>query len=501
MKPHYHVPIQIGYYNGKPITHTYAGYGKGIIVDTYFQYVDKYQENRLRVKIKFQGHTDKNIPVFDLLNCLEKGLLIFPEFDNEPDIMDKLEGLAQQEYERIYKARPQKVSDSNTISDDETIVVPEKQEIQFVPSEPSRLNQISIQNEPSDIRVNFDKNIKLKYNQGSYDSIIGDLIYYDKGYTQTNAEYLISDRFSDSVYSCNLSHINELISILERNGFEYFHHHTDISNFLKIMQSGKLYSRSKAKDFKNGAELSVISHTPHFVQDSVRFYFKEKTPTFFNNEGVFAITPGEGSGNVPIPVALLFDKGLLYTKGIAITDGNAGKLKTNITLSYRSALKYDWPAIFFRGPYEQDDGEITRKRNAEFLYPNEIDITKATSIVFRAEADKKHAETLLGKDPRFIVNENMFSTEASTRKRNFLEDYRISIENQRILIDLFFKRSPWGYTHIVTAFFRDGEIRNYNLDSSFFCPGNSIKTAIKHDKPIKQLEYSLNGNISAVWRP
>ncbi|MBR0352763.1 MAG: DUF4433 domain-containing protein [Oscillospiraceae bacterium] len=276
--------------------------------------------------------------------------------------------------------------------------------------------------------------------------------------------YSVDDEFSRArnVMLKNVS-INtyNLINKLKANGFEYLHHHTDFQNFLKIMKTGCLYSRNNSKlaGFKDGAEASIVERTARFVRDSVRFYYKEKTPTFYRNEGIFQEDKSPEEGNVPIPVALLFSEKLLYHNGIAVTDGNARALDTLITANLEKALEFDWETALSRGPVEGYTSEITRKRNAEFLYPDEVDLKFLKMIVFRTPADMKNAEILLGKDKRYSVDSTMFSnlTERSRYIRNALYDYDVVKSNDTdFVIRWRFINTPEGYEHKLRVIYEDG---------------------------------------------
>ena len=104
-----------------------------------------------------------------------------------------------------------------------------------------------------------------------------------------------------------------------------------------------------------------------------RFYYKEKTPTLYRNEG---IKVSNSRPHVPIPVYLLFDEELLYLDNTVFTDCNAGSTYCNFGKSGEFFENMGWDVIFHRGPMYEDDDRmyITRKRNAELLSLNPVPI-------------------------------------------------------------------------------------------------------------------------------
>lgn len=293
-----------------------------------------------------------------------------------------------------------------------------------------------------------------------------------------------------------------LLNIMKENGFEYFHHHTDLENFIEIMRGGKLFSRRKViseGEFKDGAENSIVDKTPEFVKNCVRFYYKEKTPTFYRNEGVFKVDRTSEQGNVPVPVAMLFSESLLFHSGVAFTDGNAGSDHSMITAKPETACGFDWVTTMTRGPHDPNS-EITRRRNAEFLYPDEVDLKYLVKVAFRTPADKKTAEALLGEDERFVVDGRMFNDVRDgslDMERNALYDYFMFLSSTNTMTIRFsFIKPPKGYRHQLDLTYKDGceEILKFDLDD------RNSDFDVEFDNEIQEVVYRMNGNMCAVWR-
>jgi len=304
---------------------------------------------------------------------------------------------------------------------------------------------------------------------------------------------------------------SDLLTVLEEHGFEGFHHYTNFSNFLQIMKEKKLYSRIEAEQkgvlLTDSAENNVIQHTKLFVKNMVRFYYKEDTPTLFRNEGIRHQTDfgeDEHNAHMPIPVLLLFDKKLIFEPKVQVSNGGCGSRNTRITDDLGEALLFDWDGILERGPIVQstieNNREITNKRNAEFLFPSAVDTDKIVAIVFRCEADKKHAEFILGENELFQVNPNKFTTtKFENRKRTYLKDYTITLEGDKCFAILEFYKSPIGYRNKLIEYFKDGCIKErYIADENIY----ECYLQLSYDAFVERerIEYLIDDVVCAVWR-
>lgn len=110
----------------------------------------------------------------------------------------------------------------------------------------------------------------------------------------------------------------------------YAYHYTDISNAVNILETGMLYSRSRAEKlgvmYNDNASQQVISNTSQKTTSYVRFYFRPLTPTQFYNEGYKHCDlrfNGDVKANVPVPVFFFFDLNqLLSDPKTLFSEGN-----------------------------------------------------------------------------------------------------------------------------------------------------------------------------------
>ena len=265
--------------------------------------------------------------------------------------------------------------------------------------------------------------------------------------------------------------INEiLIEKLDTYGFEGFHHYTDFSNFLSIMNTGFLYSRNlaiKKKVIKNdSANKDIIQKTQESnknVLNYVRMFYHSCPPTLYSWEGIKDNC--DNKPHMPIPVLLVFDKNIINHKDIYLTNGNASSNYTRFTKDRKKALlEFDWSMIFSKGPYERifyGLYDITKiSRSAEILYPSKISIDNINAVIFRTTADYKNAVNILGENEKFYVDDDYskFNHWYSYCK-NYLKDYCIEkIQDKLELIMQFATiNNLQNYNHELIIKYGDNE--------------------------------------------
>lgn len=293
---------------------------------------------------------------------------------------------------------------------------------------------------------------------------------------------------------------NYINSLMTGYGFRGPLHFTDFTNLKSIFESGFLNSREFCNNnninFTDVADKEIIDHTMMDVKQCVRFYYKEKTPTLYRNEGIKLNCE---KPHVPIPVYLLFDNELLYLDNTVYSDGNAKSRFTTFGDDYDFFASMDWRWIFDRDPIYAEDGpekwEIKRKRQAELLSLDPVPLNYIRKIIFRCSADEKRAINLFGYDDKYCINGSMFHN-----LHNYIYDYRISFRNNlsEVVFDIDFFNNNWdqyqfsyealGSNNIVDA---DGNEEYYIIDNK-----NLIIEGTQYRKKAK---FILK-NYSSKWK-
>lgn len=304
----------------------------------------------------------------------------------------------------------------------------------------------------------------------------------------------------------------EIVDHLKRkHSFDGFHHYTHFDNFVKIMNEGKLYSRKRAEKigFWDAAKNDIIKSTTERLKGFVRFYYKEKTPTMYVNEGI----KGEDcDAHMPLPVLLLFSEEIIQNDSVEFIPGCGGR-STNIPIKDLDEVKkFDWEIIFSRGAYQDvfsqrkdiDDDYIKNCRNAEFIYPNEVDTKNIKEIIFRSPADMKNAIALLGENSKFRVDRKKFYN-----NNPYLLDYRVrkSRKNElEIYLEIWKKTKNIKFSEIrINDFVQTRKTLRYtkNREEKAGILDDIHKYWIKvgHTQgSIKSFEMDINGHLSVLWK-
>lgn len=177
----------------------------------------------------------------------------------------------------------------------------------------------------------------------------------------------------------------------------YIYHFSHISNVIKILNCGKLYSRNKAIELglmaNDNAHDDVIQHTQNHYKDYARFYFRPKTPTQYINEGILPLAQVQNNAHCPVPVFLLFDFiKILSLDGILFSNGNIANKGAEIYTNLEDLEKLEFDNIFHSSalPQETYREHIKYCRHAEVLIKNELDVYNYLKlIVVRSQADKE----------------------------------------------------------------------------------------------------------------
>lgn len=275
-------------------------------------------------------------------------------------------------------------------------------------------------------------------------------------------------------YKRDFNEIKQQVKYLnERFGFKGLLHFTDFTNLKTIFEQGYLYSRyyceNNIKSFVDGANHEVLNLADEDVHKAVRFYYRGKSPTLYNNEGI-KLKEHCNQIHLPIPVYLLFDEELIYLDNTKFTNGNAtNSEKGNSALFFKNM---DWDAIFHQTYVEPEERSfIVNRRQAELLSEDPVPLSYLKEIIFRCEADRKRAINLFGNDSRYKVDLSLFSDKnfneahKECEKNNFISDYKIEYvydinQNKTALLLKVKYQKPWKYYNTI---FKIMDINGLNI--------------------------------------
>ena len=282
----------------------------------------------------------------------------------------------------------------------------------------------------------------------------------------------------------------KICELEKKYGFKGMLHFTDYSNLKSIFKEKSLFSRgycnNNKMNFKDVADKDVINHTNNEVKRYARFYYKEKTPTLYKNEG---IKIDNKDPHVPIPVYLLFDSKIIYMDNTIYSDGNAGSKYTKFGQDFEFFNNIDWETVFGRGVISFDlpdieRMEIKRIRHAELLVKESVSLKYLKKIIFRSECDYKRAIDEFGYSNLYEIDKTLFNCE-----NNFVKDYEINYNSKENYINLDIK-------------FNKDNFEEYNLNCGIFNKKGKVLSVIGKctykDKINKKICIKLDG-YSKEW--
>ena len=280
----------------------------------------------------------------------------------------------------------------------------------------------------------------------------------------------------------------------EKYNFEGFIHTACFENFINIMQEKYLYCRNLKKMHIDTADNDVISNTPDFIKNYVRFYWRPKTPTNYRNEGIKPkkiLNIKEWEAHSPVPVIMIFNSCIAQKEGVNFSDGNCASKERNIIKNIKDTSCFNWDYVFWDGviPNYENIHKITYTKQAELLYPQKISTSYINKIVFRSVCDKERAEMILGRDPRYCVDSTYFENSFL-----YVKEYNFNTKTNTITItynkgECMYKYnvSISDYTHSFVVISKNNKKQKVNISKSSI---NEDEGAVQFKVPIdKESEY------------
>lgn len=177
----------------------------------------------------------------------------------------------------------------------------------------------------------------------------------------------------------------------------YVYHFTNIVNAVSIIKIGGLYSRAECLSrnlmVTDNASPEIISNTKAEHTKYVRLYFRPRTPTQYNNEGIRPINQRKlGGAHCPIPVFFCFGAlEVLSLDETEFSDGNMGS--PSVTHSAEQAFFNSIPFahVFHNGWFSPEKLKtIVYHRHAEVLVPTYLPLRPYLKfIVCRSAAERQ----------------------------------------------------------------------------------------------------------------
>lgn len=295
--------------------------------------------------------------------------------------------------------------------------------------------------------------------------------------------------------------------------FKGFCHYTDFSNLINIFKTGYLLSRNNLvyEDFYESWNEDIIKHSNKKFSDFVHLFYRVKTPYLYVNEGV-KLT--QKKPHMPTPVLLIFNEDIIFQDNVVFANGSCNNYQTVITQDLITASSFNWPIIFSTGPipniYNYSSSgfgdisfkSITNYRNAEFMYPQKLNLHYLKKVVFRSKADYKNAITLFGERSIFQVDTK---NECFFFLQNFLYDYKVFLDKLMLNIYLeFFRDDFMSYKHKLILYMQNRkQVIDLFIDQSNDLIINRLQQGLNisfscYERVVK-VEYYFHESLSLIW--
>lgn len=181
----------------------------------------------------------------------------------------------------------------------------------------------------------------------------------------------------------------------------FLFHFTDIRNVASILERGNLLSRhaivANEVECVDIASPTVIQQTDTYWQKFVRFYFRPRTPTLFNNEGFRPKNKLSLGAHCPVPVYLLFDFDALITREDAqFSRGTLARGGARVYSSFADFKEIPFNWVYHEGAISPNlKTTIKSHRQAEVIIPDQLDLHHLKYIWCRSAAERETLKYLL----------------------------------------------------------------------------------------------------------
>ena len=181
---------------------------------------------------------------------------------------------------------------------------------------------------------------------------------------------------------------------------KYLFRHEPLQNAVKVLSSGRLLSRvhAEAVDHIDIAPAAII-HSRNNAHRFGRLYFRPRTPTQFQIEGIRRPDEhylGEAGAHAPMLVMLVFQaESVLTIDGAGFSNGNMQSPQTEVGDDDEFFRTLDFANIYHDEPRDQSarGQEIKRARCAEVLLPSPFVLRPHLAAILCRSAPER--ETLL----------------------------------------------------------------------------------------------------------
>lgn len=206
-----------------------------------------------------------------------------------------------------------------------------------------------------------------------------------------------------------LDHMSELAKALSSDTTrawwpKYLFRFDHVENAARILNSGRVLSRKQASlsgvISHDSAAQSYVKMLEPNLRDYVRLYFRPRTPTQYNNEGIRPNRMILRGAHMPVPIFLLFSNQVLTLEGVRFSKGRLVS-DASIGSSFEFLKELNFVNIYHNtyvdplGSGSSTRSEILNARHSEILIKRELDLRYLKHILCRSTPEQQTLINLL----------------------------------------------------------------------------------------------------------
>lgn len=198
----------------------------------------------------------------------------------------------------------------------------------------------------------------------------------------------------------------------QRHWPDYLFHVTDVTNATSILTRGELLSREEVGRLglmaSDNAAADIIAATGSAIRDAVRLYFRPRTPTAHNNEGLRPLHERTRGAHCPIPVMFVLKSHQILPKvGVRFSDGSLarhGQARIGDDASFLRSIPFR-RVYHDRAFSDGDRDDIVFRRQAEVIVPKRLSLgTLLQGVYTRSPAELETLAAMLDRSTEGHAN-------------------------------------------------------------------------------------------------
>lgn len=284
-------------------------------------------------------------------------------------------------------------------------------------------------------------------------------------------------------------------------------HYTDITNAAEILKRGCIYSRALAEQYDalhvSSGSAAVLDNTRSDIKQSVRLYFRPRTPTQYYAEGIYSAESLKRSrfpdAHCPVPVFFVFDAArILSRQDCRFSDGNLGSANAQLFSTARELEQLPWHQIYHNSRvYPAEKQSIVFRRCAEVIVPNQLKLDALRYIYCRSSAERETLLCLLPERIRQRFERSIVSSARADlffRRQTFVETVRMV--SDQVTFDFSPDTASPGPFHLHVVLDAPNHQRRLDKPDFVLPPDRKLMVNLSARRTMYTIHFSLDDHIA-----